>query len=90
MTYHNIEVIVTRDKEKVKLTGQVDNIRYGNPRVTIFEKEGNLGAIQNPPYDMKLSEFVYEMRILLEGAYSFKELRPMNFSMNIKIGEAKE
>jgi len=92
MTYHDIEIIVTEDEKKLELAGQLygDIHEYGNPKVAIFKKEGNLGATQTPPYSMKLSEFIYEMRILLESAYSFKEFRPMNFSMNIKIGESKK
>ncbi|MCL5018163.1 MAG: hypothetical protein M1416_00135 [Candidatus Pacearchaeota archaeon] len=90
MVYHNIEVIITRDKEQMRLSGQVNNIQYGNPEVTIFEKEGNIGATQTPPYNMKLSEFMYELETQLSGAYSFKEFRPMKFSMSINIGEAKE
>lgn len=92
LTYHNIEVIVTEDEKKLKLKGEIygDIHEYGNPKVTIFDKEGDIGATQTPPYSMKLSEFMYELEIIQSSAYSFKELRPMNFSMNIKIGEAKE
>jgi len=93
MTYHNIEVIITKDEERVKLKGQVDNIfENENPIITIFEKEGNLRAIQTPPYSYseKLSKFIEKIGNLQLAAYSMKEYRPRNFSININVGEAKE
>jgi len=90
MTYQDIEVIVTKDEKKVKLTGQVNNIHYENPIVTIFGKEGNIGTFQTPPYSMKLSKLMYELGIIQSAAYSFKEFRPTKFSISINVGEAKK
>lgn len=91
MTYQNIEVKIKEGEQEMILKGQVDNIHeYGNPAVTIFDREGNIGATRTPPYSMKLSKFMEELWTLQSAAYSMKEYRPMNFSLSINVGKDKE